>query len=79
MRIGMIGAGGIARTHAEHLRGMDGVRIAAVMDPVPERAEALAAGCGARTHADLEPLLDEVDAVYVCTRRRSTARRSRPR
>ena len=46
---------------------MDGVRIAAVMDPVPERAEALAAGCGARTHADLEPLLDEVDAVYVCT------------
>ena len=79
MRIGMIGAGGIARTHAEHLRGMDGVRIAAVMDPVPERAEALAAGCGARTHADLEPLLDEWTPCTCAPRRRSTARRSRPR
>jgi predicted dehydrogenase len=67
VRIGMIGAGGIARTHAGHLRELEGVRVAAVMDPVLERAEALAAECEARAHADLEPLLDEVDVVYVCS------------
>ena len=67
LRIGMIGAGGIARTHAESLRGLDGVRVAAVMDPVLERAEALATECGARAFADLQPLLDDVDAVYVCS------------
>lgn len=63
----MIGAGGIARTHAGHLRGMDGVRITAVADPVLERAEALAAECGAQAHTELEPVLDEVDVVYVCS------------
>jgi predicted dehydrogenase len=67
VRIGMIGAGGIARIHAENLRRLDGVRVAAVMDPVLERAEALASECGARAQADLGPLLDEVDAVYVCS------------
>ncbi|MGE5459563.1 MAG: Gfo/Idh/MocA family protein, partial [Solirubrobacterales bacterium] len=66
-RIGMVGAGGIARTHAENLREIDGVRLVAVMDPVRERAEALAAEYGARAHEDLEPLLGEVDAVYVCS------------
>ena len=78
MRIGMIGAGGIARTHAEHLQGMDGVRIAAVMDPVPERAEALAAGCGARTTRTSSRSSTSGRRVRV-HRRRSTARRSRPR
>lgn len=67
MRVGMVGAGGIARTHAGYLGGMGGVKVAAVMDPVLERAEALAAECGARAHEHLEPLLDEVDAVYVCS------------
>ncbi|HSD48779.1 MAG TPA: Gfo/Idh/MocA family oxidoreductase [Actinomycetota bacterium] len=67
MRVGMIGAGGIARTHAANLRQIDGVEIAAVMDPLQERAETLAAECGARAFADLEPLLHDVDAVYVCS------------
>jgi len=67
LRVGMVGAGGIARTHAGHLRGIDGVRVAAVMDPVRERAETLAAECGARAFGDVEPLLDDVDAVYVCS------------
>jgi myo-inositol 2-dehydrogenase/D-chiro-inositol 1-dehydrogenase len=67
VRIGMIGAGGIARIHAENLRRIDGVRVAGVMDPVPERAETLAAACGARAFADLEALLEDVDAIYVCS------------
>lgn len=67
LRVGMIGAGGIARTHAANLRQIDGVEIAAVMDPLQERAETLAAEYGARAFADLEPLLDDVDAVFVCS------------
>jgi myo-inositol 2-dehydrogenase/D-chiro-inositol 1-dehydrogenase len=67
VRVGMIGAGGIARTHSRNLRGIDGVEVATVMDPLRERAEALAAECDARAFADLEPLLDDVDAVYVCS------------
>lgn len=63
----MIGAGGIARTHAEQLRQMAGVRIAAVTDPDRSRAEALANECGAGVHERLESLLGEVDAVYVCS------------
>lgn len=67
LRVGMVGAGGIARTHAGHLRGIEGVRVTAVMDPVRARAETLAAECGARAFAALEPLLDVVDAVSVCS------------
>lgn len=67
VRVGLIGAGGIARTHAANLRGLEGVHVAAVMDPVLERAEALAAECGARAFEDLEPLFEAVDAVYVCS------------
>lgn len=67
MRVGIVGAGGIGRIHAEHLTAMDRVRVTAVMDPAADRAEDLASACGARAVATLEPLLDEVDAVYVCS------------
>ena len=67
LRIGMIGAGGIAQTHADYLRTMDRVHVAAVIDPVIERAEALATRCGARVYQDLESLLAAIDAVYVCS------------
>ncbi len=67
MRIGMIGAGGIARTHVEHLGSMDGVEITAVADVSADRAGALAASCGAKAVTNYRELLDEVDAVYVCT------------
>ena len=63
----MLGAGGIARTHAAYLREMDEVRVAAVIDPVADRAAALAGSCGARVYERLDTLLDEVDAVYVGT------------
>jgi len=67
VRVGMIGAGGIARTHTANLQGFGGVRIAAVMDPALERAEALAAECGARAFEDLDAVLEGVDVVYVCS------------
>lgn len=67
VRIGLIGAGGIARTHASCLRGIVGVRIVGVVDPAVDRAEALAAEHDAVAYDDLGRLLGEVDAVYVCS------------
>jgi myo-inositol 2-dehydrogenase / D-chiro-inositol 1-dehydrogenase len=67
VRIGIVGAGGIGRVHAENLHAIDGVRVSAVMDASAERAEELGAAFGARAFTGLTPMLDEVDAVYVCS------------
>lgn len=67
LRIGLLGAGGIARTHAESLRAIDGVRVVGVLDPARDRAEALAADHDAVVVDDLGELLDRIDAVYVCS------------
>jgi predicted dehydrogenase len=40
-RICLIGAGSIARTHAEVLRSLPGVSVVAIADPRPAAAEAL--------------------------------------
>src|SRR5829696_3651185 len=68
VRIGMVGAGGVAARHVRVLSGFPDVRVAAVADTVPEAAERLAATCGASAYPDVETLLDreDVDAVYVC-------------
>ena len=65
--MGIVGAGGIGRIHAENLTAIDGARVTAVMDVAADRAEELAAACGARAFTELAPMLDEVDAVYVCS------------
>jgi predicted dehydrogenase len=67
LRVGLIGAGGVARTHAQSLSVLDGVAITAVADVSAERAEALAADCGAKAVTDYRDFPDEVDAVYVCS------------
>ena len=41
-RVCLVGAGSISRTHAEALRGLPGVSVAAVVDPRPQAAAALA-------------------------------------
>lgn len=68
MRVAIVGAGAIARTHVDHL-GAGGHRVAAVCDPLPERARALAAPIGAEAHADWRPMLEAVpmDALFVCS------------
>jgi myo-inositol 2-dehydrogenase / D-chiro-inositol 1-dehydrogenase len=62
MRIGIIGAGGVAARHVRVLTGL-GAEIAGVADPVPG-----AAGRLGRPYPDAESLLDaeRLDAVYVC-------------
>ena len=59
LRVGIVGAGWIAGTHAATLRGLDGVRVVASADVVPGRAE----------YEDWRDLLarERLDAVVVCT------------
>src|SRR5918993_979067 len=68
VRIGVVGAGGVAARHVRVLSGFDDTEVVAVADTVPEAAERLASTCGARAYPDVDTLLDaeQVDAVYVC-------------
>jgi myo-inositol 2-dehydrogenase / D-chiro-inositol 1-dehydrogenase len=68
VRVAIVGAGAIARTHVEHL-GVLGHEVVAVCDPLPERARGLSAPIGAEAHADWRPMLEAVgmDALFVCS------------
>ena len=69
VRIGLIGAGGIAGVHvAGYARNPDSVVFAAVADPVTESAEERASGTGAAVYADYRTMLAEadIDAVDIC-------------
>jgi predicted dehydrogenase len=66
-RVGLVGAGNVARRHAQVLAGFHDVEIVGVADPDRDRAEQLAAECGAPAFGDHDALLAaEPDAVYVC-------------
>ena len=66
-RIGMVGAGGVARRHARVLSGFTDVQVAGITDVVPSTARELASACGARVFGTVDELLAAgVDAVYVC-------------
>ncbi|MFE4468196.1 Gfo/Idh/MocA family protein [Leifsonia sp. NPDC056824] len=69
VRIGLIGAGGIAGAHVEgYLRNPDVITFAAVADPVRESAEQRAAAADAAIYADYRVMLAEadIDAVDIC-------------
>lgn len=68
VRLGFLGAGLIGRYHADSLRacGADAV-IAAVYDPDPERAGRFASAYGATVRPDEAAVLEDCDALYVCT------------
>jgi len=68
VRVAVVGAGAIARTHLGHLAAL-GHEVAAVCDPAPERARALAEAAGADAYADWRPMLEatEMDALFVCS------------
>lgn len=67
LRVGLIGAGGIAREHFACLLQMDRVRVVGVADPLLDLAQALATQAGATAYADYHDLLGKVDAVWICT------------
>ena len=69
IRVGVIGAGGIASRHVANLAEFPGVRLAAVADPLPGAADSLARRvAGARTFEDWRSMLDRVqlDALLIC-------------
>ena len=68
LRIGILGAGHMGRTHAEVLRRDDRVRIVGVADPDTDRAARLAGDLHVPHHADLEALFRAgLDLLVVTT------------
>jgi predicted dehydrogenase len=67
LRGGVIGAGVFGGHHARQYARLDGVRLSAVLDAVPERAAALALPLGGRGFHDLADFLDAVDVVTVAS------------
>ncbi|PZG21915.1 oxidoreductase [Micromonospora craterilacus] len=66
-RVGLVGAGGVARRHAGVLSGFDDVELIGVVDVTSGAAADLAATHGARSFGAIEQLLAAgPDAVYVC-------------
>jgi myo-inositol 2-dehydrogenase / D-chiro-inositol 1-dehydrogenase len=68
VRVGIIGAGNMGKTHGEVLKDDGRVTIVGIADVAPARAEELAGALGTRAFAGAGALLDAgVDAVYVTT------------
>lgn len=67
LRGGVIGAGVFGAYHARQYARLSGVDLAAVFDPHPERAAALAMPLGGRAFATLEEFLEAVDVVTVAS------------
>lgn len=67
-RIGIVGAGYIAKLHAERLVRQPNVDVVAIADPSLERASALAELVEGTPHADASDLLDrhQIDALFIC-------------
>jgi predicted dehydrogenase len=70
IRVGIIGAGGIAHTHLHTLQNIPGVQVLAIADVVPGKAQEVAEGWHIpQAFEDYQALLqlDEIQAVHVCT------------
>ena len=70
VKLGLIGAGGIAQAHCRSISEIDGVEIVAASDIVKESVERTAERWGiSKTFTDYNEMLkmDELDGVLVCT------------
>ncbi|MBL7200365.1 MAG: Gfo/Idh/MocA family oxidoreductase [Anaerolineae bacterium] len=70
IRLGLIGAGGIAQTHCRAIADVEGVEVVAASDVVRENAEKTAARWGiGHVFASYEEMLQmgDLDGVIVCT------------
>ena len=67
IRLGVIGLGHLGSLHAKMLSSADGAVLEAVHDIDTETAERIAGEYGGRVAADLDDLLDSVDALSIAT------------
>ena len=65
LRTAVIGVGHLGRHHARILSSMEGARLAAVVDEIPERAAEVAGASGTRALTDYRELLGEIDAAVI--------------
>ena len=67
VRLGFIGAGGIARAHLEAMSKVTGAEIVAVTDAVPAAAQAMAEKTGAKVYDSAANLASDagVDALFI--------------
>lgn len=66
LRIGLLGCGRIGQVHARSIGAIEGARVAAVADALPEPAAELALRTGSKAMAPLDLVRDaEVDAVVI--------------
>ncbi len=70
INIVMVGAGGIARTHASSLMCIPGADIVGVIDPHKERAETLASTVRATVYQNLEDCMDGADTDWLPSKSR---------
>ena len=65
----VIGAGGMGNVHGQIFASLPDVRIAAVADIIPEKAQKMALKYGARAYPSMEELLshEEPDIAMICT------------
>jgi myo-inositol 2-dehydrogenase/D-chiro-inositol 1-dehydrogenase len=68
LRIGFIGAGGIAQIHLRNLANMEDVSVTAICDKLIENAEKSATAFGAKAYGNMSSMIDQevLDGVYVC-------------
>jgi myo-inositol 2-dehydrogenase / D-chiro-inositol 1-dehydrogenase len=66
-KIGIVGAGGVAEIHAAILKKDARVKLGSFFDIDKSRAQVLAARCSSDTADSLEEILDQNDAVFICT------------
>lgn len=63
--IAVIGAGHLGRIHARLLAAGDHARLHAIVDPIADARNALAAQHGVPAHSDCGAILDEIDAAII--------------
>ncbi|GAB7387958.1 Gfo/Idh/MocA family oxidoreductase [Bacillaceae bacterium] len=69
IQFAIVGCGHIAKKHAEAIQKIDGARLAAVCDTIPERMDEYVTQYDAIPYQDLSELLsrEDIDVVNICT------------
>ncbi|MEE9566888.1 MAG: Gfo/Idh/MocA family oxidoreductase [Desulfobacteria bacterium] len=65
LRVGVVGVGYLGKFHAEKYARIEGVKLAGVVDIIPDRAESVAKRLGTEPFSDYRDLIGQVDAVSV--------------